>query len=101
MTGVGMSLLALAASPVVAAVFRSPQAGEIAAVTAGMLALHGLTNVPDGLMQRRFNFRRRLIVDHQDIDGILAVHWATRELYRCSHVLSAASNCSVLTGFAK
>ncbi|MGE0297539.1 MAG: lipopolysaccharide biosynthesis protein [Pseudonocardia sp.] len=62
-TGVGMSLLALAASPVVAAVFRSPQAGEIAAVTAGMLALHGLTNVPDGLMQRRFNFRRRLIVD--------------------------------------
>lgn len=63
LTGIGMSLLALAASPLVAAVFRSPQAGEIAAVTSGMLALHGLTNVPDGLMQRRFNFRRRLIVD--------------------------------------
>ncbi|MGI9002297.1 MAG: lipopolysaccharide biosynthesis protein [Pseudonocardia sp.] len=62
-TGLGMSLLALAAAPVIAAIFRSPQAGEIAAVTSGMLLMHGFTNVPDGLMQRRFNFKRRLIID--------------------------------------
>jgi len=63
LTGLGMSLIALAAAPVVAAVFRSPMAGEIAAVTSGMLLMHGFTNVPDGLMQRRFNFKRRLIID--------------------------------------
>lgn len=75
LTGLGMSLLALAASPVVAAVFRSEQAGEIAAVSAGMLVLHGLTNVPDGLMQRRFNFRRRLIVDplRSVVFGVVAI----------------------------
>lgn len=63
LTGLGMSLLALAAAPGVAAVFRNPAAGQIAAVTSGMLLMHGFTNVPDGLMQRRFNFKRRLIID--------------------------------------
>ena len=32
-------------------------------MTAGALVLHSLTNVPDALMQRRFDFRRRLIID--------------------------------------
>jgi PST family polysaccharide transporter len=62
-TGVLMSLGALAASPLVAWFFSSPLAGEIAAVTSGMLLMQALTNVPDGLLQRQFNFRRRLIVD--------------------------------------
>ena len=62
-SGIVMSLLALAASPVVALLFHSDLAGRIAAITSGMLLLHALTNVPDGLMQRRFNFKRRMIVD--------------------------------------
>lgn len=62
-TGVGMSLAALAAAPLVAWFFSSPLAGQIAAVTSGMLLMQALTNVPDGLLQRQFNFKRRLIVD--------------------------------------
>lgn len=61
--GVLMSLLALAAAPVVGLVFRSELVGQIAAITSGMLLMHSLTNVPDALMQRRFNFKRRLIID--------------------------------------
>ncbi|HEX2300515.1 MAG TPA: lipopolysaccharide biosynthesis protein [Pseudonocardiaceae bacterium] len=62
-TGTLMSLVMLAASPVIALVFDSRVAGLIAAVTAGTMLLHSMTNVPDALMQRRFNFKRRLIVD--------------------------------------
>lgn len=61
--GILLSLLALASAPVIAVVFRNELAGQIAAVTSGMLLMHALTNVPDGLMQRRFNFTGRLIVD--------------------------------------
>lgn len=61
--GLLMSLLALAAAPLVAAVFDSRTAGVVAAITSGTLLLHGLTIVPDSLMQRRFDFRRRLIVN--------------------------------------
>lgn len=63
LTGLGTSLLTLAAAPLVALVFDSYTAGVIAAVTSGTLLLHSLTIVPDSLMQRRFDFRRRLIVN--------------------------------------
>jgi len=62
-TGLLMSLGALAASPLISWFFASPVAGQIAAVTSGMLLMQALTNVPDGLLQRQFNFKRRLIVD--------------------------------------
>ncbi len=32
-------------------------------MTSGALVLHAFTNVPDALMQRRFDFRRRLVID--------------------------------------
>ncbi|RZT87887.1 PST family polysaccharide transporter [Pseudonocardia sediminis] len=62
-TGLGTALVTLAASPIVALVFDSDTAGFIAAATSGTLLLHSLTIVPDSLMQRRFDFRRRLIVN--------------------------------------
>lgn len=61
--GAAMSVVALLASPLVAWYFRSETAGQIAAVTSGMLLMQALTNVPDGLLQRRFDFKRRMIVD--------------------------------------
>lgn len=70
--GLLTSLAALAAAPLVEVVFESPTAGLIAAVTSGTLLLHSLTTVPDTLMQRRFNFRRRLIVE----PGIAVTHAA-------------------------
>ena len=42
--------------------FASPVAGQVALVTAGIIGLHALTNVPDALMQRHFDFRQRSIV---------------------------------------
>jgi len=61
-SGFALSLLALAASPLIGLVFDNRTAGVIAAITSGGLLLHALTNVPDALMQRRFNFKRTLIV---------------------------------------
>jgi PST family polysaccharide transporter len=61
--GLAMSLLTLAAAPLIALLFGHVVAGTIAAVTAGAMVLHSLTSVPDALMQRRFDFRRRLVID--------------------------------------
>lgn len=60
--GLLMSLLALAAAPVIAGIFDSPAAGLVAAATSGTVLLHSLTSVPDALIQRRFNFHHRLVV---------------------------------------
>lgn len=62
-TGVLLALLTLAVSPVIGMVVGDPLAGHIAAVTSGALVIHAFTNVPDALMQRRFDFRRRLVID--------------------------------------
>ena len=56
------ALLALAAAPLVGLIFDSSTAGLVAAVTAGSIVLHALTNVPDALLQRRFDFRQRMLV---------------------------------------
>lgn len=61
-SGFLMALAALAASPVVGIVFHSPQAGLVAAVSSGLPFLFAFTNVPEALLQREFNVRRRLIV---------------------------------------
>ncbi|WP_344253355.1 lipopolysaccharide biosynthesis protein, partial [Pseudonocardia hydrocarbonoxydans] len=62
-TGVLLAIGSLLISPLVGDLFEDDVAGVIAAVTSGTLVMHALTNVPDGLMQRRFNFKRRLIIE--------------------------------------
>lgn len=61
--GLLAALGALAASPLIASVFDNDTAGLIAAVSSGTLVLHALKNVPDGLLQKRLDFRRQLILD--------------------------------------
>ena len=61
-TGALMTLLALAAAPVIGHVFDSRTAGVVAAAMSGGVLLHSLTNVPEALLQREFSVRRRLIV---------------------------------------
>lgn len=77
-TGVATSLIALAAAPLVGMLFDNPDAATIAAVTSGMLLMHALTNVPDGLMMRRFNFKRRLIIDPAKavVYGVVTIFFA-------------------------
>lgn len=60
--GLGIGLLALAAAPVIGAVFDSETIGLVAAATSGFLVLFALTNVPEALLQREFSVRRRIIV---------------------------------------
>ena len=43
--------------------FDNEMVGVVCAATAGTLLIHCLLNVPEALLQRRFNFKRRLIVD--------------------------------------
>ena len=62
-TGTVTALVALLAAPVLGAVFSSTTVAGVAAVMSGSLLLYSLYVVPDYLMQRRFDFRRRMIVD--------------------------------------
>ncbi|HET6521618.1 MAG TPA: lipopolysaccharide biosynthesis protein, partial [Geminicoccaceae bacterium] len=62
-TGVIMSGVALAAAPLLGIFFSNEMVGLVCAATAGTLLIHSLVNVPEALLQRRFNFKRRLIVD--------------------------------------
>lgn len=61
--GVCSSVAALAAAPVLGRIFHNDLVTAVAMSTSGLLLLESLTQVPDGLMQRRFNFLRRLVVD--------------------------------------
>ncbi|WP_433783518.1 oligosaccharide flippase family protein [Actinomycetospora sp. CA-101289] len=62
-TGVAMTTGALAASPLLGMFFDDRMVALVAAATSGTLLVHSLLNVPEALMQRRFNFKRKLIVD--------------------------------------
>jgi PST family polysaccharide transporter len=61
--GLMMSFVTIAAAPVLGYVFGNDLVAAVAIAASGMLLLESLTTVPDGLMQRRFNFLRRLAID--------------------------------------
>jgi O-antigen/teichoic acid export membrane protein len=61
--GTLLSLLALAAAPLVALFFHSHEAGAVAAVMSGWMFLRLTAIVPDAMLQRHFSFRRRVIID--------------------------------------
>ena len=62
-TGLVLGLGVLAASPLIGGIFHDPRVTLIAAATSGLLVLHACSCVPDALMQRAFQFKRRIIVD--------------------------------------
>jgi PST family polysaccharide transporter len=62
-TGVLLTLLGVAVSPLVGAFFDSATIGEVAAVSSGWLLLRSLQIVPEALLQRRFSFLRRVVID--------------------------------------
>ena len=61
--GLALSLGALAASPVIGTIFHSSRVGEVAAASSGLLLLRTLLVVPEALLQRRFSFLRRMIIE--------------------------------------
>jgi O-antigen/teichoic acid export membrane protein len=61
--GLGLSLVALALAPLVGLYFDSEQITEIAAAVSVWVLLRSATTVPDALMQRRFSFVRRMVIE--------------------------------------
>ena len=61
-TGLLLAAAVLVASPLVGAVFHDSRVGLIAAASSGIILVHSFVSVPDALMQRTFQFKRRLII---------------------------------------
>jgi O-antigen/teichoic acid export membrane protein len=69
LAGVGLALLSLALSPLVAVIFDSDRIGLVAAALSGAVFLSSIQVVPNALMQRRFAFVRRVVIDPLGIIG--------------------------------
>jgi O-antigen/teichoic acid export membrane protein len=65
--GLALTIVGVAAAPVVGLYFHSHTAGDVAAVMAGGMFLRLLTLVPDAHLQRRFSFFRRVLVDPLEV----------------------------------
>jgi PST family polysaccharide transporter len=61
--GVILAIIGVAVAPLFAVFFGSDTVGEVAAVSAGILFLQSARTVPNAILQRRFSFLRRLIVE--------------------------------------
>lgn len=61
--GIALTLAALAVAPLITLFFHNHDAGLVAAVMSGWMFLRLAAIVPDALLQRRFSFRRRVIID--------------------------------------
>jgi PST family polysaccharide transporter len=62
-SGLVVSAFTIAAAPILGYIFGNDLVVLVALATSGLLFLESLAAVPDGLMQRRFNFLRRLVVE--------------------------------------
>ncbi len=62
-TGALFSLLALAASPLVGEFFDSSHVAALAAAVSGTVFLRTSGAIPDAMLQRKFSFLRRLVVE--------------------------------------
>ena len=80
--GVCVTLLALAAAPLIGSYFRSDRIGTVAAVVSGELLLRSLTVVPNAMLERRLAFLRRTIVE-----PLSAVAFAAAAIFACAHGL--------------
>ena len=75
LSGITFTLLALALAPLIGLFFGSSRVGEVSAVLSGVILLRTLTTVPDALLQRRFSFVRRVVIEPAGVTafGIAAV----------------------------
>ncbi len=61
--GAGFALLGVAISPLIGIFFGSDRIATVAAAMSGLLLLRSIPIVPAALLQRRFSFARRLVVE--------------------------------------
>jgi len=62
-SGIGLVLLSAAASPLVGLAFDSSEVTAVSVALSGILLLRAVGIVPDALLQRRFSFVRRLVIE--------------------------------------
>lgn len=88
-SGIFFSLLALATAPLVGLFFDSSTVTALAAASAGTVFLRTVSSVPDALLQRRFSFLRRLVIEPATVIGfgIGAVVAATQDMGAWSLVI--------------
>jgi PST family polysaccharide transporter len=96
LTGIVSCIVTVASAPLMSHIFGSDIVGLITAVSAGTIVLHALTHVPDALLQRRFDFRSRTIVQ-----PVTAVAFAVTSVTLCAlgfgvWGLVIGSYCSIL-----
>jgi O-antigen/teichoic acid export membrane protein len=60
--GIAFCLASLAASPLLGLLFHDHQVGEIGAAMSGVLLIRSVIVVPEALLQRRFSFLRRMVI---------------------------------------
>jgi O-antigen/teichoic acid export membrane protein len=63
LAGIGLGLAALAASPLIGRVFQSHEVTLVAAAASGWIVVRAFAIIPDALLQRRFSFMRRAVID--------------------------------------
>ncbi len=81
-SGITVSLLALAAAPLIGAFFHSSEVTALAAVSSGTVFLRTIATTPDALLQRQFSFVRRLVIEPAQVlaFGVAAVAAAAAHL---------------------
>ena len=74
-SGISISLLALATAPLIGAFFHSSEITALAAASSGTIFLRTIATTPDALLQRQFSFVRRLFIEPAQVlaFGIAAV----------------------------
>ncbi len=82
--GTGFALLALAVSPLMGLFFGSDTVTKIAAASSGLLLLRSFQVVPEAMLQRRFSFLRRMIIEPA---GVVA--FGVAAVIACSNDLGA------------
>ena len=61
-TGLLLTLAVLVASPLIGALFHDSRVGLVAAASSGIMLLNSCPSVPEALMLRTFQFKRRVII---------------------------------------
>lgn len=62
LTGLVFGIAVLLSSPLIGHLFHDPRVGHISAATSGLVLLYLCLSVPEALMQRKFQFKQRMII---------------------------------------
>ncbi|MEZ5061021.1 MAG: lipopolysaccharide biosynthesis protein [Solirubrobacterales bacterium] len=100
--GVVFSILSAAVSPLIGLLFDSSEVTVLAAAMSGTILLTAIGAVPEAILQRRFSFLRRLVIEPIQVVvfGTVAVVCAVKGLGPWSLVIGNYAGFAVSSGLA-